>query len=79
MHSDDDHPVVSIRPVVRTDRSATAEPILSVDNFKAETSAKESYVSTVAFYDRLGCEKISRIKDVYDVEDDKLTMAKRFS
>jgi len=79
MHSDDDHPAVSIRPVARTDRTAAAELALSVENLKAEASAKASYVGTGAFHAHFGCEKFFRIKDVYDLEDDKLTMMKRFS
>ena len=79
MHSDEDHPAVSIRPDARTNRPATAEPVLSVENLKAETSAKESCISNVAFYARLDAEKVFRIKDVRDIEDDKLTMTKRFS
>ncbi len=44
-----------------------------------ETSAKESYKSTVKFYHRLGYEEMSRILDFYDVGDDKLTFVKRLS
>jgi ribosomal protein S18 acetylase RimI-like enzyme len=44
-----------------------------------ETSAKESYESTIAFYRRLGYEEASRIKDFYDVGDDRLIFVKRFS
>ena len=44
-----------------------------------ETSAKESYKSTVKFYHRLGYEETSRIPDFYDVGDDKLTLVKRLS
>jgi ribosomal protein S18 acetylase RimI-like enzyme len=44
-----------------------------------ETSSKESYGSTVGFYRRIGYEEASRIRDFYDVGDDKLTFVKRFS
>jgi ribosomal protein S18 acetylase RimI-like enzyme len=44
-----------------------------------ETSAKESYKSTVKFYRRLGYEETSRILDFYDVGDDKLIFVKRLS
>ena len=44
-----------------------------------ETSAKESYESTIAFYRGLGYEEASRIKDFYDVGDDRLIFVKRFS
>jgi ribosomal protein S18 acetylase RimI-like enzyme len=44
-----------------------------------ETSAKESYNRTVGFYRRLGYEEASRIRDFYDVGDDKLVFLKRFS
>jgi ribosomal protein S18 acetylase RimI-like enzyme len=44
-----------------------------------ETSSKESYARTIAFYRRLGYEEVSRIKDFYDVGDDRLTFVKRLS
>jgi len=44
-----------------------------------ETSAQESYESTIAFYRRLDYEEASRIKDFYDVGDDRLIFVKRFS
>ena len=44
-----------------------------------ETSAKESYEGTVAFYRRLGYEEASRIRDFYDVGDDRLIFVKRLS
>jgi ribosomal protein S18 acetylase RimI-like enzyme len=44
-----------------------------------ETSAKQSYVNTVKFYQLQGYEQISRIQDFYDVGDDKLTFVKRIS
>jgi ribosomal protein S18 acetylase RimI-like enzyme len=44
-----------------------------------ETSSKESYENTVRFYRRLGFTEASRIRDFYDVGDDKLIYVKRFS
>jgi len=44
-----------------------------------ETSAKESYQSTIRFYRSLGYEEVSRIKDFYDVGDDRLIFVKAFS
>ena len=44
-----------------------------------ETSSKESYGRTVGFYRRLGYEEASKIRDFYDVGDDKLVCIKRFS
>jgi ribosomal protein S18 acetylase RimI-like enzyme len=44
-----------------------------------ETSSKESYRKTVGFYRGLGYEEASRIRDFYDVGDDRLTFVKRFS
>jgi len=44
-----------------------------------ETSAKESYGDTIRFYHRMGYEEASRIRDFYDVGDDKLTFVKRIS
>jgi ribosomal protein S18 acetylase RimI-like enzyme len=44
-----------------------------------ETSSKPSYTSTVEFYRRLGYGEISRIRDFYDVGDDKLILVKRLS
>jgi ribosomal protein S18 acetylase RimI-like enzyme len=44
-----------------------------------ETSSKETYSSTVRFYERSGYEEISRIKDFYRVEDDKVVYCKRLS
>ncbi len=37
-----------------------------------ETSAKESYGDTRAFYDKIGCALAAQIKDYYDEGDDKL-------
>jgi len=45
----------------------------------AETSSKESYGATVRFYRRRGYEEAPRIRDFYDVGDDKLVFVKRFS
>ena len=44
-----------------------------------ETSSKESYGNTVRFYRILGYEETSRIRDFYDVGDDKLIFVKRLS
>ncbi len=37
-----------------------------------ETSAKESYGDTRAFYDKIGCTLAAQIRDYYDEGDDKL-------
>lgn len=44
-----------------------------------ETSSKESYVPTVRFYQRSGYDEISRIKDFYRIEDDKVVFCKKLS
>jgi ribosomal protein S18 acetylase RimI-like enzyme len=44
-----------------------------------ETSAKDSYAGTVRFYRRIGYEETSRIKDFYDIGDDRLIFIKRIS
>ncbi|HEX7419241.1 MAG TPA: GNAT family N-acetyltransferase [Thermoanaerobaculia bacterium] len=44
-----------------------------------ETSSKGSYASTLRFYERAGYEEISRIKDFYRIEDDKLVFCKRLT
>jgi ribosomal protein S18 acetylase RimI-like enzyme len=44
-----------------------------------ETSSKQSYKDTIAFYRSLGCEEASLIKDFYGVGDDRLIFVKRFS
>lgn len=44
-----------------------------------ETSSKETYSSTMRFYVRSGYEEISRIKDFYRIEDDKVVYCKRLS
>jgi ribosomal protein S18 acetylase RimI-like enzyme len=43
-----------------------------------ETSSKESYGNTVRFYRRRNYEEVSRIRDFYDVGDDKFVFVKRF-
>jgi ribosomal protein S18 acetylase RimI-like enzyme len=42
-----------------------------------ETSSKESYGPTLRFYERSGYQEISRIKDFYRVECDKIIYCKR--
>jgi ribosomal protein S18 acetylase RimI-like enzyme len=42
-----------------------------------ETSSKESYGPTLRFYERSGYEEISRIKDFYRIEDDKVVFCKK--
>jgi ribosomal protein S18 acetylase RimI-like enzyme len=42
-----------------------------------ETSSKESYAPTIRFYERSGYEEISRIKDFYRIEDDKVVYCKK--
>ncbi len=44
-----------------------------------ETSSKESYGATMRFYERSGYEEISRIKDFYRIEDDKIVYCKRLA
>ncbi len=44
-----------------------------------ETSSKGSYGNTVRFYRELGYEETSRIRDFYDVGDDKLVFVNRLS
>jgi ribosomal protein S18 acetylase RimI-like enzyme len=41
-----------------------------------ETSSKRSYAPTIRFYQRAGYREISRIKDFYRIEDDKLVFCK---
>lgn len=41
-----------------------------------ETSSKRSYAPTVRFYQRAGYQEISRIKDFYRIEDDKVVFSK---
>ena len=44
-----------------------------------ETSSKESYASTMRFYERSGYDEISRIKDFYRIEDDKVVYCKKLT
>jgi ribosomal protein S18 acetylase RimI-like enzyme len=44
-----------------------------------ETSSKESYGSTLRFYQRSGYDEISRIKDFYRIEDDKVVFCKKLT
>lgn len=44
-----------------------------------ETSSKQSYAPTVRFYERAGYEEISRIKDFYRIEDDKVVFCKHLA
>ena len=41
-----------------------------------ETSSKRSYAPTRRFYERAGYREISRIKDFYRIEDDKVVFSK---
>lgn len=45
----------------------------------AETSGKKSYQETINFYHRLDFQEASRIKDFYDVGDDRLIFIKRIT
>lgn len=42
-----------------------------------ETSSKRSYAPTIRFYQQAGYREISRIKDFYRIEDDKVVFCKR--
>ena len=42
-----------------------------------ETSSKASYAPTIRFYQRSGYEEISRIKDFYRIEDDKVVFCRK--
>lgn len=44
-----------------------------------ETSSKDTYGPTLRFYERSGYEEISRIKDFYRIEDDKIVFCKRLA
>jgi ribosomal protein S18 acetylase RimI-like enzyme len=44
-----------------------------------ETSSKRSYAPTVRFYQRAGYHEISRIKDFYRIEDDKVVFCKNLT
>jgi ribosomal protein S18 acetylase RimI-like enzyme len=41
-----------------------------------ETSSKHAYAPTIRFYQRAGYREISRIKDFYRIEDDKVVFSK---
>lgn len=41
-----------------------------------ETSSKRSYAATVRFYQQAGYREISRMKDFYRIEDDKVVFSK---
>lgn len=43
-----------------------------------ETSSKDSYAPTLRFYQRSGYDEISRIKDFYRIECDKIVFSKKF-
>ena len=44
-----------------------------------ETSSKSSYAPTVRFYERAGYTEISRIKDFYRIENDKLVFSRNLT
>jgi ribosomal protein S18 acetylase RimI-like enzyme len=44
-----------------------------------ETSSKESYAPTLRFYERSGYDEISRIKDFYRIENDKVVYCKKLT
>lgn len=44
-----------------------------------ETSSKQSYAPTIRFYHRAGYDEISRIKDFYRIEDDKVVFCKHLA
>ena len=44
-----------------------------------ETSSKHSYLPTVRFYQQAGYHEISRIKDFYRIEDDKVVFCKQLT
>lgn len=44
-----------------------------------ETSSKETYGPTLRFYERSGYAEISRIKDFYRIEDDKIVFCKKLT
>lgn len=44
-----------------------------------ETSSKRSYAPTIRFYQRAGYHEISRIKDFYRIEDDKVVFCKQLT
>ena len=44
-----------------------------------ETSSKQSYAPTLRFYESAGYQEISRIKDFYRIEDDKVVFCKHLA
>ncbi len=44
-----------------------------------ETRSRQSFAPTLKFYQRNGYDEISRIKDFYRIEDDKIVFCKRLS
>lgn len=44
-----------------------------------ETSSKRSYAPTIRFYQQAGYREISRIKDFYRIEDDKVVFSKQLT
>jgi ribosomal protein S18 acetylase RimI-like enzyme len=44
-----------------------------------ETRSRQSFAPTLKFYQRSGYDEISRIKDFYRIEDDKIVFCKRLS
>ena len=44
-----------------------------------ETSSKQSYAPTLRFYQRSGYDEISRIKDFYRIECDKVVFCKKLA
>lgn len=44
-----------------------------------ETSSKRSYAPTIRFYQQAGYREISRIKDFYRIEEDKLVFCKQLA
>lgn len=44
-----------------------------------ETSSKRSYAPTIRFYQQAGYREISRIKDFYRIEEDKLVFSKQLA
>lgn len=44
-----------------------------------ETSSKASYASTLRFYEQSGYTEISRIKDFYRIENDKIVLCRKLS
>jgi ribosomal protein S18 acetylase RimI-like enzyme len=44
-----------------------------------ETRSRASYAPTIRFYQRSGYAEVTRIKDFYRIEDDKIVFCKRLS